>query len=227
MLFFWQSYGFPQWVSMKIIIITVLRKKTKEACFFFSVYFNFVVVQLLSHVWLFASPWTVARQASLSLTISQSLLKLMSIESVMPSNHLILCQPLLLSSIFPSIRVFSNESGICISCPKYWSFSISPSSEYSGLISFRIDWLDLLAVQGTLKTLLQHHRSEASILQHSSFSDYHKNPWAKSSVQVCSLNIYDLHQKQQFSFVFKSSFGLTKVQDWGATCYILIHFHMA
>ena len=124
-------------------------------------------VQSLSHVRLFATPWTAARQASLSNTNSRSLLKLMSIESVMPSNHLILCHPLLLpSSIFPSIRVFSNESVLCIRWPKYWSFSFSssPSSEYSGLISFRMDWLDLLAVQGTFKSLLQHHSSKASIL---------------------------------------------------------------
>ena len=134
--------------------------------------FNTVVVQLLSHVWLFATPWTIACQASLFFTISQSLCKLMSIESVMPSNHLILCCPLLLlPSIFPSIRVFSNESVLHIRWPKYWSFSfsISPSNEYSGLISFRIDWFDLLAVQGTLKSLLQHHSSKASILQHSAF----------------------------------------------------------
>jgi len=113
-----------------------------------------------------------ARQASLSITNSRSLLKLMSIKSVMPSNHLILCHPLLLPpSIFPSIRVFSNESALRIRWPKYWSFSfnISPSSEYPGLISFRMDWLDLLAVQGTLKSLLQHHSSKASILQHSAF----------------------------------------------------------
>jgi len=113
-----------------------------------------------------------ALQASLSFTISQSLLKLMSIESVMPSNHLILCHPLLLlPSMFPSIRVFSNESALHIRWPKYWSFSfsISPSDEYSGLISFRMDWLDLLAVQGTLKSLLQHHSSKASILQRSAF----------------------------------------------------------
>ena len=129
-------------------------------------------VQLLSHVWLFATPWTKARQASLSITNSQSLLKLMSIESVMSSNHLILCHPLLLSPlIFPSIRVFSSESALPISWPKYWSFSfnISPSNEYSGLISFKIDWLDLHAVQGTLKSLLQHYSSKASILQCSVF----------------------------------------------------------
>ena len=127
-------------------------------------------VQSLSHVQLFATPWTAACQASVSITNSRSLLKLMSIESVMPSNHLILCRPLLLrSSIFPSIRVFSNESVLRIRWPKYWSFSISPSNEYSGLIFFRMDLLDLLAVQGTLKSLLQHHISKASILRCSAF----------------------------------------------------------
>ena len=133
---------------------------------------EFSSVQLLSHVRLFATPWTAARQASLSITTSHSLPKLMSIESVMPSNHLILCHPLLLlPSIFPSIRVFSNESALCIRWPKYWSlsFNISPSNEYSGLISFRMDWLDLLAVQGTLKSLLQHHSWKASILLCSAF----------------------------------------------------------
>ena len=132
----------------------------------------FSSLQSLSHVWLFVTPWTAAHQASLSITNSQSLLKLMSIESVMPSNHLILCRPLLLPpSIFSSIRVFSNESTLCIWWPKYWSFSfsISPSNDYSGMISFRVDWLDLLAVQGTLKSLLQHHSSKASILQCSAF----------------------------------------------------------
>ena len=120
---------------------------------------------------------TAARQASLSITNSWSLLKLMSIEAVMPSNHLILCRPLLLlPSIFPSIRVFSNESVPCIRWPKYWSFSfsISPSNEYSGLISFRVDWMDLLAVQGTLKSLLQHQSSKASILQCSAFFNLNK-----------------------------------------------------
>ena len=118
------------------------------------------------------NPWTATCQASLSIINSQSLLKLMPIESVMPSNHFILCRPLLLlPSIFPSIRVFSNESALRIRWPKYWSssFNISPSSDYSGLISFRMDWLDLLAVQGTLKSLLQHHSSKASVLQHSVF----------------------------------------------------------
>ena len=120
----------------------------------------------------FATPWTVVRQASLSLTNSWSLLTLMFIELVMPSNHLILCHPiLLLPSIFPNIRVFSNESALHIRWPKYWrsSFSISPSNEYSGLISFRTDWLDLLAVQGTLKSLLQHHNLKASVLRCSAF----------------------------------------------------------
>ena len=142
-------------------------------------------VQLLSHIWLFATPWTSARQASLSITNSRSLLKLMSIESVMPSNHLILCHPLLLlPSIFPSIRVFTNESVLHIRWPKYWSFSfsISSSNEYSGLISFRMGWLDLLAVQGTLKSLLQHHSSKASTFQCSAFfivqlSHSHMNYW--------------------------------------------------
>ena len=126
----------------------------------------------LSRGWLSVAPWTAARQASLSFTVSQSLLKLISIESVMPSNHLILCHPLLLlPSIFPSIRVFSNESAVGIRWPKYWnfSFSISPSNEDPGLISLSIDWLDLLAVQGTLKSLLQHHSSKASILWLSAF----------------------------------------------------------
>ena len=129
-------------------------------------------VQLLSRVRLFVTPWTAALQASLSITNSRNLLKLMSIESVMPSNHLILyCPLLLLPSIFPSNRVFSNKSVLHIRWPKDWSFSfsISPSNDYSGLISFRIDWLDLLAVQGTLKSLLQHHSSKVSILWCSAF----------------------------------------------------------
>ena len=127
---------------------------------------------LFCHIQLFATPWTTEQQASLSFSISQSLLKLMSIESVMPSSHLILCHPLLLlPSIFPSIRVFFPESALRIRWPKYWSFSfsISPCNEYSGLISFRMDWLDLLAVHGTLKSLLQHHSSKASILWRSTF----------------------------------------------------------
>ena len=133
---------------------------------------NSFIVQLLSCVRLCATPWTAACQASLFFTVSWSLLKHISIESMMPSNHFILCCPLpLLPSIFPSIRVFSNEPSLHMSWPKYWSFSfsISPSSEHPGLISFRMDWFDLLAVQGTLKSLLQHHSSKASILQHSAF----------------------------------------------------------
>ena len=144
---------------------------SKKQC----IYLNFkvvIIVQSLSDVWLFATPWTAARQASLSFTISWSLLKLMSIESVIPSNHLILCHPLFfLPSIFPSIRDFSNKLALPIRWPKYWSFSfnISPSNEYSGLASFKMFWLDLLAVQGTLKSLLQHHSSEASVLRCSAF----------------------------------------------------------
>ena len=134
--------------------------------------FCFSSVQSLSHVWLFVTPWITVHQASLSITNSQSSPKLMSIESMMPSNHLILCHPLLLlSSIFPSIRVFSNELALRIRWTKYWSlsFNISPSNEHPGLISFRMDSLDLLAVQGTLKSLLQHHSSKTSILRHSAF----------------------------------------------------------
>ena len=133
-------------------------------CYFSSVQF--------STVWLFATPWTAACQASLSITNSRSLVKFMPIKLVISSNHLILCCPLLLlPSIFPSIRVFSNESALCIRWPKYWSFSfnISPSNEHSGLLSFRMDWFDLLAVQETLKSFLQHHNSKTSILWHSAF----------------------------------------------------------
>jgi len=133
---------------------------------------QFSSVQSFSRVWLFVTPWTAAHQASLSITNSQSLLKLMSIETVILSNYLVLCCSLLLPpSIFPSIRVFPNESVLRMRWPKYWSFSfnISPSNEHSGLISFRRDWLDLLAVQGTLQSLLQHHTSKASILQCSAF----------------------------------------------------------
>ena len=131
-----------------------------------------VVIQSLSHAWLFMTPWVAAGQASLSITNSQSLLKLMSTESVMPKNHLILCHPLLLMPLlFPCIRVFSNESVLCIRQPKYWSFSfsLSPSNEYSGLMSFSIDWFDLLAVQETLKSFLHHHSLKASIFQCSTF----------------------------------------------------------
>ena len=129
------------------------------------------VVQFLSCIWLLAAPWTAACQAPLTPTISWSLFKLMFIESVMLSNHFILCHPFLLPLVFSSIRVFSNKSALHIRWAKYWnfSFSISPSNEYSGLISFRMDWFDLLAVQGTLKSLLQHHSSKASILCHSVF----------------------------------------------------------
>ena len=142
---------------------------------FSAVFFVFSSVQSvhsLSRVWLFATPWITARQASLSITNSRTSLRLTSIESVMPSSHLILCRPLLLlPPIPPSIRGFSNESTLHMRWPKYWSFSfsISPSKESPGLISFRMDWLDLLAVQGTLKSLLQHHSSKASILQRSAF----------------------------------------------------------
>ena len=134
--------------------------------------YQFSSVQSLSHVRLFATPWIAARQASLSITISRSSLRLTSIESVMPSSYLILCRPLLLlPSIPPSIRVFSNESTLCMRWPKYWSFSFSiiASKEIPGLISFRMDWLDLLAVQGTLKSLIQYHSSKASILRRSVF----------------------------------------------------------
>ena len=132
----------------------------------------FLLLFSLSHVQLFATSWTAAHQASLSITIPQSLLKVMSVELVMPSNHFVLCCPhLLLPSSFPSIRVFSNESTLCMKWPKCWSFSFSiiPSKEIPGLISFRMDWLDLLVVQGTLKSFLQHHSSKASILQLSAF----------------------------------------------------------
>ena len=137
-------------------------------------------VQFLSCVWLFVTPWTAACQASLSFTNSQSLLKLMSIESVMPSDHLILCYPLLLlPSVFPSIRVFSNESVLHIRWPNYWSFSfsISPSKKYSGLISFRMNWFHLPEGEGTLKSLLQHHSSKPSILRHSDL-------WSKSHIHT-------------------------------------------
>ena len=175
------------WVKVILLMINILTVKSWGGMIYldiklfdnflnpvdklaFSSFFfvQFCLVQSLSHVQLFATPWTTARQASLSITNSWRLLKLMSIESVMPSSHLILCRPLLLlPSIFPSIRVFSQDSVLRIRWPKYWSFSfsISPSNEYSGLISFRMDWLDLLVVQGTLKRVLQYHSSKASILQ--------------------------------------------------------------
>ena len=143
---------------------------------------QFSSVQSLSRVWLFMTPWIAARQASLSITNSQSSPKLMWIESVMPSSHLILCCPLLLlPPVLPSIRVFSNESALCMTWPKYWSFSLSirPSNEHPGLVSFRMDWLDLLAVHGTLKSLLQHHSSKASFFstQLSSQSNSHIDTW--------------------------------------------------
>ena len=156
-------------VFKKVFIPVYTIVKSEKKC---PVLITVRSVQSLSCVRLFATARTEARQASLSFTISQSLLRLMSIELVMPSNHLILCHPLiLLTSILPSIRVFSNESVLYIRLPKYWSFSFSTSlsNEYLGLISFRMDWLDLLAVQGTLKSLLQHHSSKASILQRSAF----------------------------------------------------------
>ena len=147
---------------------TLLHEYNIDLLLLFLVLQNSCSVQSLSHVQLFVTPWTAACQASLSISNPQSLLKLMSIKSVMPSNHLILCHPfLLLPSIFPSIRIFSNESVLHIRWPKYWSysFSISPSNEYSGLIFFRMEWLDLLAVQGMLKSLLQHHSSKASMFE--------------------------------------------------------------
>ena len=154
--------------------------------------YSWIVIQSLSHVQLFAAPWTAACQASLSFTISQSLLKFMSIESAMPSNHLILHHPLLLPSVFPRIRVFSNESALCIRWPKYWSFSISmsPSHEYSGLISFRIDWFDLLAIQGTLKSLLQHHSSKQTLFgtQPSLWSNSHICTWLLEIALTIQLN---------------------------------------
>ena len=151
----------------------------------------FSSVQSLSHVWLFVAPWTAASQASQSITNSLILLKLMSIESVMPSNHFTPCCPLLLlPSIFPSIRVFSNESVLCIKWPKYWSFSfsISPSNEYSGLTSFRIDWFHFLAVQGTLKSLLQHHSSKASVL------------WCSAFFGPTLTSIYDYWKNHSFDY---------------------------
>ena len=157
----------PQFKIINSLVLSCLYSPTLT-----SIYVQFSSVQSLRRVLLFATPWATAHQASLSVTNSWSLLKLMSIESVMPSNHLILCRPLLfLPSILPSIRVFSKELVLCIRWPKYWSFSfsISPSNEYSGLISFRMDWLDLLAVQGTLKSLIQHHNSKASVLRCSAF----------------------------------------------------------
>ena len=156
----WVYFAFSQWWTSIISELWVT-----PFCFWWK---GFSSVQSLSRVWLLVTPWTAALQASLAITNFRSLLRLMSIELVMPTNHLILCRPLLLlSSVSTGIRVFSNESVLCIWWPKYWSFSfsISPSNEYSGLISFRMDWLDLLAVKGTVKSLLQHHNLKALILQ--------------------------------------------------------------
>ena len=157
--------------SLRDLPITVIwHENTRD--FYWSQNHQIRSDESLSHVWLFATPWITARQASLSITSSRSSLRLTSIEAVMPSSHLILCRPLLLLPPIPrSIRVFSNESTLRMRWPNYWSFSfsISPSREIPGLISFRMDWLDLLAVQGTLKSLLQHHSSKASILWHSAF----------------------------------------------------------
>ena len=157
----------------KVAYFSILTRIIKYA-----LYLQFSSVQSLSSVWLFATPWSTVRQASLSITNSWSPPKPMSIELVMPSNHLILCHRLLLwPSILPSIKVFSNESVLLMRWPKYWSFSfsISPSNEHPGLISFRMDWLDLLAVQGTLKNLLQQYSSKASILRHSAFFIVHSH----------------------------------------------------
>ena len=156
-----------RWILLHFVFLLAI------AAWHMGSYFQFSSVQSVSHVWLFVTPWTAAHQASLSITNSWSPPKPMSIKSMMPSNHLILCRPLLLlPSIFPSIRVFSNESALHIGWPKYCSFSfnISPSNEHPGLISFRMDWLDLLSVQGTLKSLLQHHSSKTSILLCPAFS---------------------------------------------------------
>ena len=169
---------------------------TGEVAWLYRVQFS--SVQSLSHVWLFATSWIAARQASLSITNSRSLLKLMSTESVRPSNHLILCLPLfLLPSIFPSIRVVSNESVLCIRWPKYWSFSFSicPSNEYSGLISFTIDWFNFLTVQGTFKSLLQHHSSKASVLRHSAFYTVHLSHPYMAAGKTTALTIWTFVSK--------------------------------
>ena len=166
------SFLFLHWWESKY---TLRYQRQKYYCLVTDSSVQFSSVQSLSHVRIFATPWIAACQSSLSITSSWSLHKPMSIELVMPSSHLILCHPLfLLPPILPSIRVFSNESTLCMSWPKGWSFSfnISPSNEHPGLISFRMDWLDLLAVQGTLKSLLQHHSSKASILRRSAFLDW-------------------------------------------------------
>ena len=180
---------------------------------------NVLSLQSLSRVRLFATPWIAVHQASLSITNSQSLLKPMSIESVMPCNHLILCRPLLLlPSIFPSIRVFSNESALCIRWPKYWSlsFNISPSNEYSGLISFRIDWLDLLAIQGTVKSLLQHHSSKASILQRSAFfMVQHSHPYMTTGKMKALTRWTFVSKEMSMSSPVHCQDSCTQI-DWGA-----------
>ena len=158
----------PLMLCRQLMLITSKRQTSSSK----RIIYGFSSVQSLSHVQLFVTPWIAPRQASLSITNSQSSLRLTSIESVMPSSHLILCHPLLLlPPVPPRVRVFSNESALCMRWPKYWSFnfSIIPSKEHPGLISFRMDWLDLLAVQGNLKSLLQHHSSKASILWCSAF----------------------------------------------------------
>ena len=166
--------------------------------------FGFVVAIVQSHscVWLFTTPWTAACQASLSFAISWSLLKLMSIESMMPSNHLILCCHLLLPSIFPSIRVFSSESTLHIRWATYWSFSfsISPSNEHPGLISFRMDLLDLLAVQGTLKCFLQHHNLKASVLWHSAFFVVQLSHPYMTTGKTIALTIWTFANKHLLSY---------------------------
>ena len=167
LLFIWIKNGTQLWTYELFIIniwcLNYNRYKVKSESLMGRNLVSILVVQSLSHIWLFVTPWTAAHEASLSITTSRSLLKLMTIELVMPSNHFIFYHPLLLpSSTLPSIRVFSKELTLCIRWPKYWSFSFSigPSNEYSRLISFRMDWLDLLAVQGSLKSLLQHHRTK-------------------------------------------------------------------
>ena len=179
-----------------------VRKAWFNTCFQHLIFF--VVVQSISCVPLSVAPWTVAHQASLSFTISQSWFKLLSIESVMPSNHLILCYPLLLQpSIFPSIRVFPSELALGIRWPKYWSFSfnISPSNEYSGLISFKADWFDLFAVQGTLKSLLQHHNSKASILQYLAFFMVHLSYPCMTTGKIIASTIWTFVAKVQESVI--------------------------
>ena len=191
------------------------KDKTKIVTCLSSVQFSCSVMS-----WLFATPWTIPCQASLSITNSQSLPKLMSIESVMPSNHLILCHPLLLPpSIFPSIRVFSNESALLLRWPKYWSFSfsLSPSSEHPGLISFSMDWLELLAVQGTLKSLAQHHSSKASILWHSAF-------FIVQLTHPCSVTCGQKLEDSELKFTFHAS--QSKTLPMAATIFYSIYLQI-